>query len=157
MPAYIDSFIKSFSLGLLSSHSPPNMYMCLGLLKSFLSGHFSVLTSPILYWCGGCRDPRPCTWIYLNSWDSPGPIFWACLDLSEWDPVPWACWLHHTAWCHLQTWQEFSQSHCFIPLMKILKSTGPSTDPWGRPLVNDLHPDVEPLTTTLCVDQFLIC
>jgi len=36
-----------------------------------------------------------------------------------------------------------------ISLMKILNSTGPSTDPWETSLVTDLHPDMEPLTTTL--------
>jgi len=34
-------------------------------------------------------------------------------------------------------------------LVKILKSTSPSTDPCGAPLVADLHPDMKALTTTL--------
>jgi len=33
----------------------------------------------------------------------------------------------------------------------MLKSTGPSTDPWGTPLVTDLHLDIEPLNTALRV------
>jgi len=40
-----------------------------------------------------------------------------------------------------------------MSLMKKLKSTCPSTDPWGIPLVTDLHPDTEPLITTLCVQS----
>ena len=36
-----------------------------------------------------------------------------------------------------------------MSLMKILKSTGPSSDHCGMPLVTDLHPDMKPLTTTL--------
>lgn len=35
-----------------------------------------------------------------------------------------------------------------VLLMKILNSTSPSTDPWGTPLITDLHLDLEPLTTT---------
>jgi len=36
-------------------------------------------------------------------------------------------------------------------LMKMLKSTGPKTDPWGTPLVTSLHLDIEPSVTTLSV------
>jgi len=34
-------------------------------------------------------------------------------------------------------------------LMKILNSSGPIMDPWGKPLVTDLHLDIEPFTATL--------
>ena len=34
-----------------------------------------------------------------------------------------------------------------MSLLKMLKSTGPSTDTGGTPIVADLHPDIEPLTT----------
>jgi len=34
-------------------------------------------------------------------------------------------------------------------LMKMLNSTGPSTDTCGTPLVTGIHLDIEPLTTTL--------
>lgn len=40
-----------------------------------------------------------------------------------------------------------------MSLIKILKSIGPSTDPWGTPPIIDLHPDTEPWTTTLCVQS----
>ena len=36
-------------------------------------------------------------------------------------------------------------------LLKILKCISPSTDPWGTPLITDLHSDTEPLSTTLWV------
>ena len=36
-----------------------------------------------------------------------------------------------------------------MSLLKILKSISPSTDPWGTPLITDLHRDIEPLTTIL--------
>ena len=39
--------------------------------------------------------------------------------------------------------------HLSISPLKILKSTGPSTDPWRTPLITDLHPAIEPLITTL--------
>lgn len=44
-------------------------------------------------------------------------------------------------------------------LIKTLRNTVPSTNPWGTPLITHLHPGVEPLTTTLWVwshNQFLI-
>ena len=47
-----------------------------------------------------------------------------------------------------------------MPLMKILKRTSPSTDPWRTTLITDLHSITEPLTTTLWVqshNQLLIC
>jgi len=34
-------------------------------------------------------------------------------------------------------------------LMKMLNKTGPSTDPWGTPVVTDLQPDSAPWITTL--------
>ena len=46
-----------------------------------------------------------------------------------------------------------------VSLMKIFNSTCPSTDPWGTPLVTNLHLDIKPLTTTLWMqlsNQFLI-
>ena len=48
--------------------------------------------------------------------------------------------------------------HLAKSLMKKLNSTGPSTDPWGTPLVTGVHLDIELLTTTLCQrlsNQFL--
>ena len=62
----------------------------------------------------GCHNPgaRPCTWIYWTSWCSPGPTAWACLDLSEWHPIPWACQPHHTTRCYSQTGWGCTQSHC---------------------------------------------
>jgi len=46
-----------------------------------------------------------------------------------------------------------------MSLTKILHSTGPNIDPWGIPLVTDLHLGIEPLTTTCWTqpsNQFLI-
>src|SRR6266568_3619853 len=33
-------------------------------------------------------------------------------------------------------------------------NTGPNTDPWGTPLVTDLHPENEPFIHTLCLLPF---
>jgi len=44
-------------------------------------------------------------------------------------------------------------------LIKMLKTTGPKTVPWGTPLVIGVHLDIEPLTTTVWLwvsNQFLI-
>jgi len=46
-----------------------------------------------------------------------------------------------------------------MSLIKMLKSIGPKTDPWGTLLVTGLHLDREPLITTLCLrpfNQFLV-
>ena len=40
---------------------------------------------------------------------------------------------------------------------KTLKRIGPSTDPWGTPLVTDLHPDMEPLISTLWIQSCRQC
>jgi len=40
-----------------------------------------------------------------------------------------------------------------MTLMKMLKSTDPSTDLWGTPLHTDLRVDIVPLTTTLWVQS----
>jgi len=47
-----------------------------------------------------------------------------------------------------------------IALLQMLKSTGPGTDPWGIPLLTDLHPAIDPplydlLTSFSCIQQFL--
>ena len=34
-----------------------------------------------------------------------------------------------------------------MSLMKTLNSSGPNMDAWGTPVIIDLHPDIEPLTT----------
>lgn len=98
---------------------------------------------------------RPCIWVNWTSWGSPGPTAQASLGLSQWHPVPQMYQLHHAAWRHLQTCWGCTWSYCW--LMKMLKSTSPSTDPWGTPLLTDLHPDTEALVTILWVQsQFLI-
>ena len=46
-----------------------------------------------------------------------------------------------------------------MSLIRMLKSTGPRTDPWGTLLVPGLHPDTDPLIKTLWLcpaSQFLI-
>jgi len=109
---------------------------------------------------GGCLDPdlRPCIWICWTSWHSRGPTAQAYVGLSGWHPVPRACQLYHMAWCHPQTCRECTWSPCQC-LMKMLKSTSPSNDPWGVPLITYLHLNIEALTTTIWVwsrNQFLI-
>jgi len=41
-----------------------------------------------------------------------------------------------------------------MSLIKMLKSTGPKTVPWGTLLVTSLHLDIELLITTLCLQPF---
>jgi len=42
-----------------------------------------------------------------------GPRLKACQSPSGWHPLPPACWLHHTSWCHQQTCWGYTQSHIF--------------------------------------------
>ena len=83
---------------------------------------------PSLFWMGcaqpfhlpacigneGFLDPsaRAFVWICWTLWGSPGPTAQACLGLPGWHPVPLVCWLHFTAWCHLQMCWECTRPHC---------------------------------------------
>ena len=64
------------------------------------------------------------------------------------------CQLHHSA--------DLLRVYSIPSLMrflKILKSTGPSTDSWRSPIITSLHLDIEPLTTALWLqpsEQFFI-
>ena len=83
----------------------------------------SNLSSLSLYW--QWRSPRlrcrPYTWLYGNSWGSPGPTAQVCLGPSGWHPVLQMCLLHHIAWCqtfwgcnqfnYQSYWQRFLKEH----------------------------------------------
>lgn len=46
----------------------------------------------------------------------------------------------------------------FVLLMKIFNNTGPSMDPWGTPLITDVHQGSKPFTSILWMglsNQFL--
>ena len=58
------------------------------------------------------------------------------------------CQLHRSAWCHQPTSWWVHSIPWSVPLIKVLKSTSPKTDPCGTPLMTGLHLDAEPLTTT---------
>ena len=91
-----------------------------------------------------------------TSWDSLWPTAWACLALSQWHPVPRACWgsIQLGAICKLA-------ESALNPTVDITDEDAEehSTDPWGTPLLSDLLPDTEPLTTTPWLwshNQFLV-
>lgn len=50
-----------------------------------------------------------------------------------------------------QFWQRKSTNlrHPNLGMRHTLDSTGPSTDPWGTPLITGFHMNIEPLTVTL--------
>ena len=65
--------------------------------------------------CGwDCTNPgaRLRRWTYWTSWSSHRPTSPACQGPCGWHPFPLACWSHHTAWCHWQTFWQCIQSHC---------------------------------------------
>jgi len=111
-----------------------------------------LFSSPCTWLPWGYHDPdaRPCTWICWTSWSSPGLTAQACLILSGWYAISSGM---LTAEHSLVSFTNLLRVH-LIPLLmsliKTLKSISPSIDPWGIPLVTDLHLDIESLATTSC-------
>ena len=100
---------------------------------------------------GGCPNPAAgsCTWPCWTCWGSHRPTYQACLGPSGWRPVPQACWLHHLAWCHLQSCWGCTQSRYVIDVDT--KQYWSQYGPWWTPLVTDLHLDTDhcPLDATI--------
>jgi len=127
---------KSFSSELLSSHSLPSLYLCLGLPRlRCRTLHLALLNFMRLAWAHLSSLSRS-LWIA----SLPSSVSTAPLSLVS-SAAFWGCtWSHYP--CCLQ--------RCY---------SGPSTDPWGMPLTTDLHLDTDLLTATLWVrpsSQFLI-
>jgi len=72
----------------------------------------------------------------------------ACPGPSGWHPFLLFYQLHRSARCHQQS-AAGALNPSLMPLLKMLKSAGPEMDPWEPPLLTDLHPHIEPLSTTL--------
>ena len=114
--------------------------------------HPSVSTSPSRSGCSqslhppACIDTQdypdpdagPCAWPCWISWGSHRPIYWASPGLFGWHPMFLA--LSLVSYANLLSVYSISLS---VSLMKILNSTGPSMDPWGRPLVTSPHLDIK--------------
>jgi len=91
----------------------------------------------------------------LRSLPTP-TILWICCSLSwvrrhgqrQW-PVGCSLWLSFGKTAEYlnvkKNWMHLMPSS--MSLIKMLKNTGPKTDPWGTPLVTGFHPDTEPLIT----------
>ena len=115
---------------------------------------------PVCIDTGGWPDPGagPCAWPCWTSWGSHRPTSRACPGPSGWHPVPQVS----TVPLSLVSPANLPRVHSVLLsmlLMKVLNSTRPNTNPWGTPLVTDLHLDIEPLTTTLWLQpssQFLM-
>jgi len=55
-----------------------------------------------------------------------------------------------SSFCHIKCITQLGAiSQLADVIEKMLKDSGPKTDPWGTPLVTSLHLDTELLTTTL--------
>jgi len=63
-----------------------------------------------------CLDPSatPCTWPWWTSFGSCGPTFQTCPGPSGWHSFLLLCQLYHSAWCHLQSFWRYNQSHYVI-------------------------------------------
>lgn len=114
---------------------------------------FVLLPDCICAWYYPIPDAGPCTWkTYLNSMrfpsahlSSPSRSLWIASLPSNLSTRP------HSS-CNQKTPLPLS-------LIKMLSSTGPSTDVWETLLITSLHLIIEPLTTTLWVQlssQFFI-
>lgn len=57
-----------------------------------------------------------------------GPTSWAYPGPSGWDPVRHVGQMPSSSWCHLHICWGCTRSFCLVSLMKILNTTGSSTD-----------------------------
>ena len=121
---------KSSFSGLLSIHSPPSLYLCLGLpqpmcrtlhltllnLVRFAQAHFLILSRSL--------------WVtsFFSSVSTAPHSLVSSVNLLRVHSVPLS-----------------------MLLTKRLNSTVPRTQPWGTPLVTGVHLDIEPLTATRSV------
>jgi len=130
-PAHIKSLVNrhlQILLRLLSSHSPPNLYLCLGLPRPWCrTSHLALLNFVSLAWAY-CSSLSRSLWIeLLPSNVSTAPL----ILLSSANLLR----LHSTPLSVLP--------------MKLLYSTSPSREPSGRLLVTGVHWDIELLMATL--------
>lgn len=121
--------------------------------KLFFAGLLTMSSFPSLYTYLRLPWPKcntPCTCPYWTSFGSRGATFQACPGLSGWHPFLLLCQLHHSAWSHQWSCWEYTR---YIPLpvsfIKMLKITGPNTDPWGTLLMTGLCLDAKLLTTNI--------
>jgi len=89
------------SSGLLSSYSPPSLYLCLGLPRPTCRTLHLALLNFMLF-----------TQAHLSS------------HPSEWHLFPPACQPHHTTWCHRQNYCQ-----CTVPLSMSPTKTAPAPVP----------------------------
>lgn len=105
----------------------------------------AVLKSLKLYIEGNWRKlARLFVWDMLFFWKAAafaGPEGSACCMAHRWPlcqkhllPFPW------------KMFSAIQTMSLLMALMKMLQSTASTSDPWGTPLVTDLHPDTEPLS-----------
>jgi len=121
--------------------------------KYFLARLYFILSLAVCTDKGGCCNAGAiiCTCVCWSSWGYLGPLLqpvWISLDV-----IPSCrCVSHATSRPHsLVSHRNLLKVHS-IPLQtSLIKITGLSIDLWGTTLITDLHSDIEPLTTTLCV------
>ena len=68
---------------------------------------------PVFIYVWDNTDPgaATCTWPCWTSFSSHRLTFQDCPGPIGWHPFFLSNQLHHSVWCHLQTWQECTQSH----------------------------------------------
>ena len=122
--------------------------------KSFSTGLHSWSSSPSLYTYLDCSNPSAtaCTWPRCTSLGSHGSrSIWMAFLPSVISTAP----LSLVSCTNLLRVHSISLSTLLI---KMLKHTGPKTDPWAS-LVTGLHLDIKPVSTTLWLqssNQFII-
>ena len=123
----------------------------------FLSAELlSSRSIPSLYWCMGLFLPR-CRTLHLPLLNL---IRFLSAQLSSLSRCHWMaaqpawCIYHSSQFCVISKLGEVHSNSSSRSLMNKLNKTGPSTDPWGTPLVTSLQLDSVPLMTTLWVLPF---
>ena len=126
---------KSFSTGLLSRRSFPNLYKYLGLSRPKCSTLHLALLNLVRF-----------SWAHFSSLSRS---LWMASLLSN----------VLTALLSLVSSANLLRVHLMPSSISLMKSTDTKTNPCGTPLVTSLYPDTDPLITTLWLrpdSQFLI-
>lgn len=102
-----------------------------------------------------CSSPGAEFWTSCwNWWDSSQPICLACWGLSGWQHNLIANQLLVPVLCPLQTCWGCTLPYNSDHYEEVLYGTGPSTNPWGTPLVTCLQTDFAPLNAELWSQPF---
>ena len=100
-------------------------------------------SAPSLYWCMGLFLPR-CRTLHVPLCPTFQPV-----QVTLNGSTAFWCISHSSSFVSSANLLRVHSNSSSRSLMNKLNKTGPSTDPWGTPLVTGLQPDSLPLMTVL--------